>query len=164
MKQAPTVSPIHKQEGFTLIELVVVISIILMLVGGGLVSFTAFRSGRIAQNEARVIADALTEARRIATAGEKPTECTGFDMTGYSVAIGASSVSITAVCPGGTPTSKTRSFTADVTSSQTPFVFSTLSGATDDGTIDVCVQNRLFRITVTKAGNVTTPTEVDGGC
>lgn len=164
MKTVPIVSLIHNQKGFTLIELVVVISIIMMLVGGGIVSFTAFRSGKIALNEARIIADTLTEARRVATAGEKPTECDGFPMTGYSVTIGGSSVSIAAVCPGGTPPTKTRSFDADVTASQSPFIFSSLSGATDDGTVDVCVQSHLFRITVTKAGNVTTPTEVDGGC
>ncbi len=151
--------------GFTLIELIVTISIIALLSGGGLAIFTGFRSSRVALGEAQLVTDTLSEARRLAVASEKPTGCAGVTMSGYQVGFAATQMSLTAVCPGGSPASKVRSLgTGNIVGSPAPVFFKVLTGGTADANIDICAEGHLFRISVTGAGSVSEPLEVEGGC
>lgn len=165
MKRALTASPIHKAAGFTLIELIVAVSIIAILTGGGLAVFTGFRSTRIAQGDANIVTDTLSEAKRLAVAGEKPIECAAVTLTGYQITFNVASVELVAICAGGTPPTKTRNLTTGtIVSPPSPIVFKVLSGGTVDQTVEVCAEGHLFRITVTSAGSVSEPVDIDGGC
>lgn len=164
MKPVLIASPIHRS-GFTLIEIIVVVSIMLLMMGGGIATYTAFRSGKIAQRQARLVSDLLDEARHSAISGEKPTDCGANSLTGYSVALNPDNAVMTAVCAGGTPPSKTRQLTdATISSNVATITFKVLTGGAVDAVVDVCADSHLFRITVTSAGNVTEPAEVAGGC
>lgn len=164
MKPVLTASPILKK-GFTMIELIVVVAIMAMMMGGGIATYSAFRSGKVSLRQAQIVADLLEEAKRSAVAGEKPSECGNFSLTGYSVDISSTNATIVAVCPGGSPTTKVKTLVdTTVTASQNPITFKVLGGGSVDATIDVCSDSHLFRITVTTAGNVTEPAEVAGGC
>jgi prepilin-type N-terminal cleavage/methylation domain-containing protein len=151
--------------GFTLIELIVVISIIALLSGGGLAVFTGFRSARVALGQAQIISDTLNEAKRLAVAAEKPAECSAVTLAGYEVSFTPFAMTLTAICPGGAPPGKVRSLTSgEIIGSPTPIEFRVLTGASTERDIDICAEGHLFRINVTGAGSVTEPLEIEGGC
>jgi type II secretory pathway pseudopilin PulG len=148
-----------------MVELIVVVAIMAMMMGGGIATYSAFRSGKVSLRQAQVVADLLQEAKRSAVSGEKPTECEDFALTGYSVDISSTNATLVAICPGGSPVTKIKTLVdTSVSSTVNPITFRVLGGASVDATIDVCSDNHLFRITVTTAGNVTEPAEVAGGC
>ncbi len=152
-------------KGFTLIELVVVISIIAILTGGGLAVFSGFRSGRAALSDAQTVVDVLNEAKRLAVSAEKPTECSAVTLQGYSVVVDATSLDLSAACLGGSPPTKTKNLTSGaVVGAPFSATFKVLTGSTQARTVDVCSQGHLFRISITTAGSVSEPLEVAGGC
>lgn len=160
----PALNP-KNHAGFTLIELVVAVSIIAILTGGSLAVFTGFRSTRIALGDAQKVVDTLNEGKRLALSAEKPTECAAVTLNGYTVSFNNDQVSVRANCPGGNPPTKTRTLpTGVIVGSPNSITFRVLIGGAVDRTIDVCSESHLFRITVTSAGSVSEPAEVAGGC
>lgn len=162
MKPVLTVSPTPK--GFTLIELVVVVAIMALTMGGGMATYTAFRSGKIALREAQVIGELLKEARSKAIAGEKPAECSAVSLTGYKVDFTSNTAELEAVCPGGSPGSKVRTILGTIDPTAASVTFSVLSGGATNVVVDICTDDHLFRINISSAGNITEPTEITGGC
>lgn len=152
--------------GFSLIELVVSVGIISLLVGGGIAVFSMFRSKRMAINDAQVVANTLRDAHRRALAGAKPNQCTGFELTGYQVSLGATDLTLVADCSGGNPDTETISLSSSgrISGGTNQFKFVTITGGTTNGSVDICTMGNRYRITVTSAGSISDPVEVPGGC
>lgn len=70
-----------KQQGFTLIELIVVISIITFSLGVAIANYSTFNDRRQVETTVTSIKDFLHIAQRRAQAGDSPPECTSADLT-----------------------------------------------------------------------------------
>lgn len=89
-------------KGFTLIELIVTITIIVIITVSGLVSYFVFDSKQKTLNEARDFVSLLDKARSSAMTLEYPATCTG--LRSYRVSDGDSAgyLKVEAVCASGT--------------------------------------------------------------
>lgn len=85
-----------RQNGFTLIELMVVISIIALLAGGGVAAFSSFNKTQTLKAAANDLKNNLRLAQSKALSQEKPAGCSC--LNGYQVTIAPSSYSIQAFC------------------------------------------------------------------
>ncbi len=151
--------------GFTLIELIVSISIILLLVSSSLAVFSVFRSKRSAINDSQLVANTLRDGHRRSLSGLKPDGCVNVSLSGYTVTVVSSSLQLVATCPGGTPVQETVNLpSGKITAGSGAYFFPAVSGGATSGSIDVCTQNNLFRVTITTAGSISDPVEVVGGC
>lgn len=87
--------------GFTLIEVLVTLSIAMLLTGGGIAAFIRFNDRQSVQTAARQLQTVLRSAQVKARAGETPSGCDR--LTGYRVQTTASNsqVVLSAVCTNG---------------------------------------------------------------
>jgi len=90
----------HALAAFTLIELIVVISIMMVLTGGALVRYNAYAEQQRVIQAGQTFATNLEYARSKALTGEKPAGCST-TLIGYQVVWDSSTVyHISAVCSG----------------------------------------------------------------
>ncbi len=103
----------RSQSGFTLIELMVVISIIAIMFGIDLSSYNTFNRNQILQQAAENLRSDLRLAQNKALAGQKPvnqpTFCNGGTLIGYGFTINAFSYSFAAYCSDGTVSAPVKS-------------------------------------------------------
>jgi prepilin-type N-terminal cleavage/methylation domain-containing protein len=107
-------SPIHKHwkligqnqrtSGFTLIELIVAISIMVLLVGGGITSYLTFNDNQQLEGSARQIQSYLRAAQTRARVGDRPVGCTKLEAYKVLVAASSSELQLLTVCDGGVET------------------------------------------------------------
>jgi prepilin-type N-terminal cleavage/methylation domain-containing protein len=96
------------RSGFTLIELMVAISIMALLFGVGLAGYQQFNQSRKATEAAKTFRSDLNFARSKALAGEKKTGCQNTDiLAGWYLRTGASSYSLYCRCGGSDLLEKT---------------------------------------------------------
>lgn len=90
-----------RSSGFTLIELMVAVGIMLLLTGGGIATFIRFNDRQAVQGAANQLQTIFRSAQVKARAGEKPAACDR--LTGYRVQTTAntSQVVLSAVCNNG---------------------------------------------------------------
>ena len=86
--------------GFTLIELMVVVTIIILLSGVSLSSYFRFSQRQAAKNDARNFSTTLRRVQAMAKNLVYPTGCTGLSGYLFYAAINTQSVSADAVCSG----------------------------------------------------------------
>lgn len=146
--------------GFTLIEMLVTITIMLLLVGGGLASYLQFdqRQGVItAADQVEVL---LRSAQKKARVGDKPSGCD--TLQGYSVDLtsGNGDINLVANClVGGAPqdiTVTTEQLRATVTAASTVSIqFNVLAGGvTGAGTVDIQKNDLRYQLEVTQGGEI----------
>ena len=102
--------------GYTLIELIVVISIVGLLVGGSIAGFNQLNQRQTLLTSAKELIVSMRRAQQQASSGVKPMSgCTTLD--GYQItgATGSNSYTISAVCSNQTILVKTNNFAAGVT-------------------------------------------------
>lgn len=89
------------RSGFTLIEVLVAITIMMLMTGGGIAAFITFNDRQSVQGAARQLQTILRTAQVKARVGEKPAGCT--KLTGYRVQTTANTnqVVLSAVCVSG---------------------------------------------------------------
>ncbi len=150
-------------KGFTLIELMLVVSILALLTGGGLVAFTGFREQRLALREAKKVVDELRLAQRRAIAGDKPAECGNFPMQGYKVSLRDSTITSTAICSGGSPVGRQVLLEGKVVD-PVEVSFGVLEGGATPLTVEVCGGKYLYSVAITSAGSVSQPIESSEEC
>lgn len=154
--------------GFTLIELIVVISIIALMSGAGLATFLNLRDRRIVLADARLVEQNLREAQRRAFAGEKPSECGTNPLTGYQVRIEQGSIYQSAICPGSTiPEVQVDMSGSVLTATLGSFVFGSTKGGATAGSINICQSGGgkyEYQIVVNSTGSVDSPLELPGPC
>jgi prepilin-type N-terminal cleavage/methylation domain-containing protein len=85
MSQQPTVSKIHNhaQRGFTMIELLAVVTIMLLILGGGIASFIQFNERQQMVQAVDQVQSFLRAAQTRARISEKPPACD--TLQGYTV-------------------------------------------------------------------------------
>lgn len=150
---------IMAKHGYTLIELLIVFSIIGILLGVGIVAYNDFNKRQTLKGAALTLKNDLRAAQNKALAGEKPPGgCTVLD--GYEVGFTATGYSFRAKCsPGpsyGTATTVNLPTGVNLTISPAGSVlFKVLSQGVDAGrTICLSGFNRTYKLSVTTSGEL----------
>ena len=157
-----------EEKGFTFIELLVVVGIIALLSGTGLSTFLNLKDRRVVNADARQVEQTLRLAQRRALAGEKPSQCDGFTLTGYKVRIDQDAVYLSAVCPGAT-TLETEILMGGSTLDTTANVitFPVVRGGGTAATIDICQTTGTathYQIVVSSVGAIGATTLIASPC
>ena len=90
--------------GFTLIELIVVVSIIAILSGSSIAAFTKFNERQALGNDARQLVTELIKAKNLAASMQYPTGCLmlrGINIKSVSIAGSLSGTQIVSMCDTG---------------------------------------------------------------
>lgn len=121
--------------GFTLIEILVAIAIIALVSLVGYTSYRDFARRQTLENAYNQLRVELNLARQLALSGEKPQTCIArnVSLVGYSVSLGGSTISVSAVCESSSslPPSRTFNLPAGITVSGGQFTFLVLGRGTD---------------------------------
>lgn len=146
--------------GFSLIELVVVVGVLLMMAGGGIASFINFNEKQQVISGAKELQEHLRTAQSLSRVGETPTGCG--KLNGYKVtstdAGSTKEIKILAVCSSGDiernsfllPDSTTLSSDIDIT------FLGLHGGVTGATTIQVVgTGGRTYTFEVTQGGGIT---------
>lgn len=149
--------------GFTLIELMVTMTIIIVLSGASLVTFVNYRDVRSTRDTAETVAERLRTVQIKATATEIPTECD--TVSNYIVTYDGSGLSVVASClNAGIPEYvgiANLSLTLVNSVFQNPgtvtFDSRTVSALAIPSTINICGNKKLFTITISNSANVGKP-------
>lgn len=144
------------QEGFSLIELLVVVSISLLTIGGGVAAYLDFNQRQDVIEVGRNLESALEAARIKARAGEKPSGCP--TLIGYQVFVDsiANTAQLRAICQGGAVVTITDyELSKAVTISNDMTVnFRTLHGGSGGGAVYVGAGGKYYTVEVGPGGNI----------
>ncbi len=148
-----------QQLGFTLIELMVAVTILVLLFGSGIASYLNFNDNQTVITTGQQVQLMLRTAQKKARVGDKPTGCTtlqGYRLTGSTVPYAV--IQLDAVCGSGLLVN-VDSFTMPnkVTLSQSiAITFKVLTGGTDQpGTVIVAGNNgTTYTFTVGSGGDI----------
>lgn len=152
----------RSQAGFSLIELLVVVTIILTLTGLGLAGYNNFNQRQILRQAAEGVKNSLRDAQNRALTGEKGSICTGIlDYWRFSInATTRTSYYITGRCAGSDFGQKNfnlppnLTFRAAVNIDFKPLAQGTKSNATVTITIDQSTTGNSINITVSPSGEI----------
>lgn len=152
--------------GFTLIELMVTMTIIIVFSGASLVTFVNYRDIRSTRDEAEAVAERLRTIQIKATATEIPPGCVS--VSNYIVTYSGAGLSAAASCPGvgsvGIPSLSLALVSSLFQNSGTiTFDSRTVSALAIPSTINICGNKKLFTITVSGSANVGKPVAA-GSC
>lgn len=86
--------------GFTLIEILIVITITVLLVGGGIAAFINFNERQAILNSAKEVQIFLRSAQTKAKVGQKPTGCNQLEAYRVSGNVNGNTLQLLAVCVG----------------------------------------------------------------
>lgn len=148
-------------KGFTLIELIVVFSLIGILTSLGIASYAAYNSSQIVQSSATTVVTQLNSARSLAISQVIPTSCGTNYLTGYQVDItpNGQQYTVSAMC-GSKQVISTYNLPKQLTfvsGSTTPVFFAVSTGiVATTATIQVTGYGKTKIITVTTAGSIST--------
>lgn len=136
--------------GFTLIELIVVISVSSLLLWQGLVRYQDFNRDQEVEQAGLNFAVELRSVQQMATAGERPSGCTG-DLLGYRVEwVNEKHYNVIADCGGGPVTVKDNqklSGRTEFSTNFSPIYFQALYGTVNNA-ISIFVQHQLHPVEV----------------
>lgn len=148
------------KRGFTIIELLVVVTIMLVMLGGGIAAFIKFNEKQKAISGGKLILEQLRSAQTLARIGEKPTGCTkleGYRVSSY-VEAGTTKIKVSPVClPAISSADKITPLPDGVTlESSFNISFRGLHGGTNDPETKIVVKNNtiIYELTVTKGGEI----------
>jgi len=146
--------------GFSLIELLVVVTITGILFGVGVAKYTDFNRSQILEQAAQELKNNLRLAQTKAASGEKPVGCTG-GLDGYQVSFSLPrTYQIQAKCGGslvGTPNIFNLPSVLEFSSLPSPILFKVLAQGTDlnnDLTISLSAFGKTKTVSVTKQGKI----------
>lgn len=146
------------RHGFTIIELLVAMSITLLLAGGIIASFNTFNDNQRVQQGAITLKSNLRFAQNKAISGDKPQGCG--TLNGYTVTFAATSYTMQAVC-SGVLTGDISLFSLPVgiafSPAPSPITFDVLTGRSNvTTTITLSGLYKSFSISVSPDGSVST--------
>lgn len=155
---------VMKKNGFSLIELLVVISIILLTVGGGIAGFLTFNDKQTVLEGMRKVKSYFQVAQGRAQAGEIPPGCTG-GLDHYAVryhsAPCSDEICVVAVCGGGTSVVMDQSYTPvnnltiSLPGGASGVQFLVLGGGVvNSGNIEVSYSGRTYNFDVSSGGDI----------
>jgi prepilin-type N-terminal cleavage/methylation domain-containing protein len=153
-----------KYWGYTLVEVLVSLTIIGLLFGFGFASFRDFSRRQALEGASRSLKGELRLLQSKASAGEKPAGCGASILSTYSFVVSASSYNIIANCSGGVNvTVKTGSLDTGITMASTQNTISfkvlgqgtnILSGGSAVITLSQAGTSNTSLITVTAGGEI----------
>jgi prepilin-type N-terminal cleavage/methylation domain-containing protein len=152
-------TPNHSwQRGFTLVELIVAVSILLLITGAGIASYINLNDRQTLITTAKDLQSYMRAAQKKARAGDKPSGCDTLNSYGL-VSAGASPtiVSLKAICDSGSFTSDTLTFPASVTlQNALDMEFLVLSGGVNNsGTVVLQGKTKTYTFDVNAGGEIT---------
>lgn len=150
---------ILSSKGFTLVELLVVFSVLSILAVSSLVSFTSYSRSQAVNNEKNALITTLNVARSRAQSQVKPASCAGQTLSGYMVSINTSSETYTlrAFCSSSIQPISTTTLPSGVevfSASPADYFFPILTGAATNGTIVISGYGINQTITVNSNGTI----------
>ena len=151
-------------KGFTLVEILVSIAIIVLTSGGSLIAFLNYRDRRTAQDDANAVVERLRTVQVKASAVEGPSACSS--VANYQATLVNNQLTVVANCPGvglvNLPDLVLTLANSSFVGSKT-INFDSRTVSSNGGTVDICGNKNLYRVTVNQAANVSRPVYV-GGC
>jgi prepilin-type N-terminal cleavage/methylation domain-containing protein len=91
----------NKASGFTLIELMITIVLIVLLSGGALAAYLSFNKSQTMQNDARQVLSELNKARTMATSQQYPAGCTSLQGVKVAGIVNETDITVTTLCGSG---------------------------------------------------------------
>lgn len=88
----------HSKNGFTLIEMLVTITIMMVVLGGGIAAYITFNDRQKVTTSARELQQFIRSAQVKARVGQTPSGCGRLEAYRVSGASGGSTVTLSAVC------------------------------------------------------------------
>jgi len=149
-----------KKNGFTLIELVFVFSIIALLTISSIASFTAFNKAQVFQGAVTDVGTMFNTAKSRAISQVKPTACGTQTLRGYrvTITIATSQYQLAVVCGTNTYVIETKRLPSGVTfvsGSVTQTTFGVYDAiVTTPGTVTMNGNGSNKTITISKTGNI----------
>jgi prepilin-type N-terminal cleavage/methylation domain-containing protein len=155
--------------GFTLIELMVTMTIIILFSGSALAAFLNYQDFRSTNDAANTVAERLRTIQIKATATEIPPPPSGcVTVSNYVVTYSGSSLSVAATCPDVTDPVEISSLSLTLVDSifQNPgtITFDSRTVSATPKEVDICGNKKLFTITVSGSANVSKPVNDPAGC
>lgn len=150
--------------GFTLIELMVVVVLIILMTGFSVSRLVDFRDKRDVFNDAKLVVEELRRVRTKATAVEVPAGCSG--VQAYAVRLADKDMITTVNCDSGGPIANYLSTSLAQASFNDIYdlSFDPHGRANGAGTIRVCKAGIGFDVVVSGEGVISQPVEAVGGC
>lgn len=159
-----------RQKGYTLIEILVGLSIIGLLFAVGYVNFRDFSRRQAIAGAGKLLQGDLRVAQQLALSGQKPTDanCAGTNgLTGYYFELSSTEYKIYAGCSGGVSTEITKEIflptgiSVSPLPSPNPILFKVLGHGTnipEGGTAEIILiqsqTNNTFTVTVGAGGDI----------
>lgn len=148
-----------RQTGFTLLELLISITIMLLMVGIGIASFITFNERQQLTGGAKELQEFFRSAQTRARTGDIPVGCGTFSGYNVQMAIDSSSAQMYAICSTGNVLRSEKSLTGSVTPQNAiNMTFINLhGGVTNASTVVLGLPNGTLTYTfkVTEGGEIT---------
>jgi len=156
------------RKGFTLIEVLVTVSMVILLSGGVIAAFSTFNENQTLKSTSSEMLSNLRFAQTKAITGDTPSSCSG--LSGYSLTFTADTLdyyTIEAVCSGGSITVNTVYLPKNVKflALPSPITFKIMGqGVVNPTNIDFCGFNKVYRVTLTVTGEIIDAGKQPGSC
>ncbi len=149
--------------GYTLIELLITVTIVVLLSGASLATFLTYRETSVVNSDANNVADRLRTIQTKATAVEIPATCAN-GVTGYVASYSDASLTVAAICPGIVGNVPLADLTLPLVNStftsDGSVTFQSRTISASEATICLTGSGNFFKIEVNQAANVSKPTKV----
>jgi prepilin-type N-terminal cleavage/methylation domain-containing protein len=153
---------IHRIGGFTLIELMISVTILLLMAGFSVARLVDFADRRAVFNDAKFVVEELRKIRTKATAIEVPSGCSG--VSSYNVSLSGSDIDVDVACTLGSVDNYIQSsLSGSVFLISYTVIFDTYGRTGVDTDILVCKNGDGYKIVVTSEGVINQPVEVVAG-
>lgn len=146
------------QAAFTMVELIIAISITLLLVGGGIAAFIEFNDKQAIRASAEELQIYLRTAQTKARLGERPAGCDHLNSYAVKATAGSNQISLVANCDSGEQAYDTYSFPSNISIQDELNVafYSLHGGVSGAGTIRVIDgSGRTYSFDINQGGEIT---------
>lgn len=142
--------------GFTLIEMIVSISILLLVLGGGMAAYINFNDKQTLQAATRRVEVILRTAQKRARSGDTPAGCDQLESYSVSIVSGSQTVTTTANCSNTDIITSTETLPSIiVVPSNAQVIFSRgAGGVLGDGVLDFQIEGVAYQVTISSGGGI----------
>lgn len=143
---------LKNQRGFTIIELLVSLSVVAILSAIGIASYIETSRSATLESASADLKSTLVQARSKALSQDTPESCL---LKGYQVEITSDGYTLQAECETRTENIKSEQFPVNVTASpETTIYFPILTGGASGGSVSLSAYGKTRTITIDKNGTI----------